>query len=67
MGIDLALVGGRTGHLGIAGMRERSAAVGGSLVIGQCPGGGACVVFRWPDPDATAASIPNGSAEDSPT
>lgn len=42
---DLAL---RQGHLGLASMRQRSAAVGASLEAGRAPGGGARVSFRWP-------------------
>jgi signal transduction histidine kinase len=35
----------RPGHWGLAGMRERAAAIGGHLDIGPAPGGGTLVVL----------------------
>jgi signal transduction histidine kinase len=37
-----------TSHVGLAGMRERLAALGGSVDIGDHPGGGAAVMVRLP-------------------
>jgi signal transduction histidine kinase len=55
-----------TGH-GLAGMRERAAAVGGSLDAGSAPGGGFRVVARLPLPGRAAggdapASVTAGEA-----
>nr|WP_156895791.1 hypothetical protein [Massilia putida] len=36
------------GHWGLAGMRERAAAIGGQLDIGQAPGGGTLVALAVP-------------------
>ncbi len=36
--------------LGVAGMRERAAAVGGTLTVENLPGGGVCVAARLPWP-----------------
>jgi signal transduction histidine kinase len=44
-----------SGH-GLAGMRERATAVGGSLEVGSAPGGGFRVVARLPLPPADAVS-----------
>jgi signal transduction histidine kinase len=38
----------RAGHLGLAGMRERITALGGSLATGNVPEGGARVIVRVP-------------------
>jgi signal transduction histidine kinase len=38
----------RPGHWGLAGMRERAAAIGGHLEIGQAPGGGTLVALAVP-------------------
>jgi PAS domain S-box-containing protein len=40
MGFDPDQVGSRPGHLGLAGMRERAAIVGGELTVGPATGGG---------------------------
>ena len=41
-----------TGGLGLLGMRERVALVGGTLQIESSPGGGTCVYLRVPVPAA---------------
>ncbi len=38
----------REGHLGLADMRQRAAAIGATLSIGSRPGGGTLVAIRWP-------------------
>ncbi len=38
----------RSGHLGLADMRERAAAIGGALRVESRPGGGTLVLLRWP-------------------
>lgn len=42
----------RRGHMGLAGMRERMGAVGGSVVVGSLPGGGVELVARVPTGEA---------------
>jgi len=51
-GIPEHLLLGRPGHLGITGMRERAASLGGKLRITSTPGHGAKVCFdmRVPTP-----------------
>ncbi|WP_221357181.1 sensor histidine kinase [Streptomyces beigongshangae] len=56
---------GGPGH-GLLGMRERIAAVGGSLHTGARPGGGYCVHAVVPLPAAPAGSPHAGSRYDSP-
>ena len=53
-----AAAGGTAGH-GQAGMRERAAAVGGTVQTGPCPGGGYQVTARLPvhGPLSSSASI----------
>jgi len=46
---------GKAGH-GLAGMRERAAAVGGTVETGPCPGGGFRVAVRLPVPAAVPAT-----------
>lgn len=38
----------RSGHLGLADMRQRAAAIGGALRVGPQPGGGTRVLLQWP-------------------
>ncbi|MBA16358.1 MAG: hypothetical protein CMN73_08375 [Sphingomonas sp.] len=45
---DVLRAGGRTGHFGFAGMRERARGVGGELAIEAAPGGGTDVTFAVP-------------------
>jgi signal transduction histidine kinase len=46
-GVDIAALE-RSGHLGLAGMRERLAALGGHLAIGSGTNGGAVLIARVP-------------------
>jgi two-component system sensor histidine kinase UhpB len=46
-GVDIAALE-RSGHLGLAGMRERLAALGGQLTISARPNGGAALVAQVP-------------------
>jgi signal transduction histidine kinase len=46
-GVDIAALE-RSGHLGLAGMRERLAALGGQLTISARPGGGAMLTAQVP-------------------
>ncbi|GIH59706.1 sensor histidine kinase [Microbispora siamensis] len=61
--------GGAAGH-GLAGMRERAAAVGGDLRIGSAPGGGFVVEARLPRlpgaDDSRASGTPDGPPRHSP-
>jgi signal transduction histidine kinase len=47
-GIAPHLRGGREGHLGLIGMRERALAVGAQMLIEPARGSGTRVVLRWP-------------------
>ncbi len=47
-GFDPAAIGDRPGHLGVRGIHERAAAVGGSVTIESAPGRGTTVVCRLP-------------------
>ena len=47
-GFDPAAVETRSGHVGIAGMRERAEAAGGTLTIASAPGSGSTVEARIP-------------------
>lgn len=38
----------RAGHLGLADMRQRAAAIGAALRVGPRPGGGTMVLLQWP-------------------
>jgi signal transduction histidine kinase len=59
-----------SGH-GLAGMRERVAACGGSMSAGPGPAGGWCVTALFPGDAALfpgiAAEFPGGAAGPSPT
>jgi signal transduction histidine kinase len=44
----------REGHMGLVGMRERIAALGGTVAVGEAAGGGAEVRVRVPAPGAAA-------------
>ncbi len=46
-GIDVALVHGRPGHLGIVGMRERAIAIGARFGVERQAAGGTRVQLRW--------------------
>lgn len=47
---------GRTAGLGVIGMRERAAMIGGAVTLRSAPGNGAAVVFRCPIPAAPAVA-----------
>lgn len=47
IGIPEELVQGRSGHLGIVGMRERAQSVGALISINNEPGGGTRVSLNW--------------------
>jgi signal transduction histidine kinase len=57
-----AAAGGTVGH-GLAGMRERAAAVGGAVRTGPCPGGGYQVTARLPVHGQPASAAPTSAAE----
>ena len=48
IGIPPSLRGGRPGHLGLVGMRERCLAIGASFALAAEPAGGTRVTLRWP-------------------
>jgi signal transduction histidine kinase len=48
VGFDPVSVDERPGHLGLRGMRERAAAVGGTITIDAAPGTGTTIVCRLP-------------------
>ncbi len=47
VGIPAEVRGGRAGHLGLVGMRERARAIGAALRWDSGAGGGTTVVLRW--------------------
>jgi signal transduction histidine kinase len=47
-GFDPAVVEARSGHVGLAGMRERTEAAGGTITIESAPGSGCTVEARIP-------------------
>ena len=47
IGIPAHLEGGRPGHLGLVGMRERAIAIGARLDVRAAPGGGTHVRLEW--------------------
>lgn len=51
-GIAPAAAGGRPGHLGVVGMRERALAIGGRLDFSAAAGGGTQVTLSWEDRSA---------------
>lgn len=51
VGVPASSRGGRTGHLGLVGMRERALSIGATLDIGDRPGGGTVVTLHWNLPD----------------
>lgn len=50
IGTDPALRQGRSGHLGLVGMRERALAIGARLVLEPAPRGGTRVLLHWEQP-----------------
>ena len=48
VGFDPDAVGERPGHLGLRGMHERAAAVGGTIEVDSEPGRGTTVICRLP-------------------
>ncbi len=51
-GIAPAAAGGRPGHLGVVGMRERALAIGGRLDFSAAAGSGTQVTLSWEDRSA---------------
>jgi signal transduction histidine kinase len=45
----------REGHMGLAGMRERLSALGGTVTVGRSPIGGLELLIRLPLPVGAAA------------
>jgi signal transduction histidine kinase/ligand-binding sensor domain-containing protein len=51
-----AMDGQRAGHFGITGMKERAAAIGGTLDVSSVPGEGTTVRVKAPAPEAVRSS-----------
>ncbi|HEY1766621.1 MAG TPA: two-component regulator propeller domain-containing protein [Terracidiphilus sp.] len=52
-----AVDSGHAGHFGITGMKERAAAIGGTLDVNSVPGEGTTVRLRAPAPEAVRSSM----------
>ena len=60
--------GGRPGAMGLVGMRERAAALGGRFTVGPVPGGGTAVCLELPyaPPGPSASTAPLASSDARP-
>lgn len=57
VGLSPDLAGGRPGHLGIVGMRERALAIGARLEPQNSSGGGTVVSLKWGTPKASTSGL----------
>jgi signal transduction histidine kinase/ligand-binding sensor domain-containing protein len=57
IGSSIINAGGRVGHFGLIGMRERAKKIGGQLTLASRPGGGTDVTLRVPARAAFAAPV----------
>ncbi len=57
VGFGPDLAGGRPGHLGIVGMRERALAIGAHLEMQKSANGGAVVSLKWGTAKASASGL----------
>jgi signal transduction histidine kinase len=58
VGLSPELAGGRPGHLGIVGMRERALAIGARLEAHKAASGGTVVSLKWGTAKASTAGLP---------
>lgn len=61
-GIAEELRGGRAGHLGIVGMRERAVAIGAQFTVAAQAEGGTRVALHWRPGSAAGAARPQSAA-----
>lgn len=60
VGLSPELEGGRPGHLGIVGMRERGLAIGAQLEVQKSASGGTVVSLKWGTLQASASGLHGG-------
>jgi PAS domain S-box-containing protein len=64
VGLSPDLTGGRPGHLGIVGMRERALAIGAHLETHNSSSGGAVVSLKWGDEQQVGSGSARGPLND---